>query len=69
MSCSITVTNGATSTAESCTDTNNKFTVAAGDTLSYDITQSNQGIFAGSSCTGGNCSGPYNQIGATLVCE
>jgi hypothetical protein len=43
--------------------------VAAGDTLAYDITQSNQGIYSGGSCTGGNCSGPYDQIGATLVCE
>jgi hypothetical protein len=61
MSCSITIPNGDTTTVEKCLDTNNTFTVAEGDTLSYDITQTNQEPV--------NATGPYDQIGTTLVCE
>jgi hypothetical protein len=72
MSCSITIDNGATTAAQKCTDTTHTFTVAEGDTLAYSITQTNEGIYTGSpspSCTGGNCTGPFDQIGATLVCQ
>ncbi len=69
MSCSIAVTNGNTSTAATCLDTNNTFTVAAGDTLAYAITQTNQATYTNGNQTGGNTTGPYNQIGTTLVCE
>lgn len=69
MSCSVTIGNGATATAETCSNTSNTFTVEAGDTLAYDITQTNQGTYTGGAQTGGNPNGPYNQIGATLVCQ
>ncbi|MGA3049799.1 MAG: DNRLRE domain-containing protein [Terracidiphilus sp.] len=73
MSCSITIASGDTGTVEKCSDTANNFTVAVGDTLAYSITQTNEGVYTNSggspSCTGGNCTGPFNQVGTTLVCQ
>ena len=50
-------------------DTNNTFTAAAGDTLAYDITQTNQATYTNGTQAGGNPNGPFNQLGSTLVCE
>jgi hypothetical protein len=55
MSCSISITNGQT-TVSTCSTTSGSFSVSAGDSLSYYSTQSNG-------------TGPYVQLGTTLVCH
>jgi len=55
MSCAVSIATGQTSTTTTCSDTTDTFSVAAGDTISYSISQTN--------------ATPYEQIGTTLVCE